>query len=124
MNPAAGALHELDSALQRARGLILNEVLFSGVVVVDATGAATIHTAVPFASVAARNYSSSLVTVAAAPPQGSAPAQGIGTTRLNAFRFAVVPLAGNMLTIYGAPGATVGVEIYAQLQPPAGNATA
>lgn len=112
--------HRMTQFIDEFRGLSLNAILYSGLVAFDANGVAEVRIHVPCASVAVWNHTATNVTLAAASNAGAAPAQGIGVTKINAGRWACVPLTGALLTLYGAAGTAVTVAVYAKPQPPGG----
>ncbi len=115
MEALAGRLTELVSI---SRGLALNQVLWSGVRLLDPAGVATVHLHVPFAHVVAYAFrTGGTVTVVAGPP-GSAPQQGAGMLPVPPGAFIGVPMAGPTLTVYGSPSDMVWLGVWARPQPP------
>lgn len=99
-------------AVDALRGLVVNGVLFTGAVKLDANGQYHIDFVVPFGYVAVGNSDTAKVTVHNDAPMSSAPTQGIGVHTVGAGKQAGFPLAGRLLTLYGTPGAIVMLGIY------------
>lgn len=112
--------HKHTELVGELRGLFLNNVFFQALVQIDANGQFARNFQLPFAAVAVWNHSTHAVTVAAEGPQAIAPTLGNGTTRINAGRFACVPMTGNQLTIYGTAADLVTLAVYNREQPPNG----
>jgi hypothetical protein len=93
------------------RGLVLNDVLFSGSVVLDAYGRWSISFQAPFAQVAALNPSAAVLTVTNAPMADSAPPQGSGVAHIPASSFSRRNIAGRAVTLYGTAGTVVDLEV-------------
>lgn len=70
-----------------------------------------------FQSVALCNFSPAPMTLAAAPPATQAPAVGPGVYVVPAGCYRVVPLRGNVVTVYGTPGATYDLTTYSKPRP-------
>jgi hypothetical protein len=93
------------------RGLVVNDVLFSGSVVLDAFGRFTMTFQAPYAQVAALNPSAAILTVTNAPMADSAPSQGSGVTHIPASSFSRRNIAGREVTLYGTAGTVVDLEV-------------
>lgn len=101
------------------RGGSINNVLLTELVKLDTNGQATFSFNVPTGSVFCQNHTGADITIAGAPPQGSAPGQGVALNRVAAGGWAVVSLASRDLTLYGTANGYVSVQVFSKPQPPA-----
>lgn len=115
LNRSSGRMTELVSVL---RGLALNDVILTADVVLDSQGTYVFSAEVPFAGLTVSNRGPRPVIVAS----GTA---GIGPPGPSPARFTVGPgractrpLTGTAFTVYGRPGADVGVSVWSHLQAP------
>jgi hypothetical protein len=74
---------------------------------------------VPYAAVSVLSQSSALVTAANATLAQAAPTQGQGVAQVGPRGFGIFNLAGRSLTLYGNPGDSVSITVFACPQPPA-----
>jgi hypothetical protein len=116
---AIRAQHELSSELiGHLRGMQVNSVLLTQLVKLDVNGQFTYSFHVPMGSVFCQNHTGTDATIAAAPPQASAPGQGTALNRVPAGGWAVVNLLSRDLTIYGTPNGYLSVQVFSKPQPP------
>lgn len=86
----------------------------------DANGLIDLSWHVPYQCVAVdARGTTKAVTVTSSPPQGEAPTTGVGVAVIAAGKAAVANLAGRALCLYGNPGETVTIQVFAAAQPPA-----
>lgn len=103
----------------KLRGQIINDVLAVELITFDDGRAVARNFPVPFGSVAVANHSEDEeVTVSAGPIGPAAPVQGTGVQVVAAGRAAVINLASTSLTLYGAEGDRVSVQVFSKSQPP------
>src|SRR5213075_477105 len=100
------------------RGLSLNDVLVSKLIVLDADGIAAVNTKVDFASVGAWNLSTHDLTVSSSTKAASAPTSGVGVIPVPEGSAVVWPLVGTSCTIYGTAGDSVLIALWSRPQPP------
>ncbi|HJW61415.1 MAG TPA: hypothetical protein VJ931_17425 [Actinomycetota bacterium] len=118
LNKLAGRLTELGSLV---RGLSINNVLFSGTVVIGADGYTTLDNfTVDMASVAILSGATAAGGAVAvnAPPANTPPTSGVGVLPVRPGMFVCAPLVGNVLTIYGEAGDVVWVGVSSRPWPP------
>lgn len=114
----AGRMTELGALV---RGNSIDNILFSGTVVIGSDGYATLDNfQVNMSSVAilAGSNASGGTVATNSPPNQVAPTSGTGVVPVRPGWFVCVPLVGNQLTIYGAPGDTVYVAVSSKPWPP------
>lgn len=99
------------------RGLSLNEVLRSELLILDDTGIAERNTSVAYASVGVWALDGD-VTVTSSARAAAAPASGIGVIPVPAAAAIVWPLTGTTLTVYGTAGDRVLVTLWSKPQCP------
>lgn len=99
------------------RGLMLNNVIRSELVVLDDDGRAAVNSSVPFASVGIVCFDDA-VTVNAGTLQEDVPTAGIGVIPLPGAAAIVWPLTGSTLSLYGTAGDRVLVTIWEKPQCP------
>jgi hypothetical protein len=102
----------------KLRSQLVNDVLTSGLSILDSNGLVTFEFRVPMGSVAIANHSSWDLVIHAGGAGASAPGAGRGVHKVPAGIQRTINLTGHVLTIYGQPGATVSVEIFTGTQPP------
>jgi len=95
------------------------DVLATVAVVIPAAGFWHHQWAYNFQAVSVANFSPSLLTVHAANPMSQAPTVGSGVTRVRGGMLRTFAARNNTLTVYGAPGATFDVTVYARPRVPA-----
>lgn len=99
------------------------ETLDSGTYRLDESGAITRTYRVPFAGVAVENRTDADIVLEPSTSRGEAPAPeqaiGPGIFTLGPDRAGTYNIAGHTLTIYGTPGGTVSLQVFARPQPPA-----
>lgn len=100
----------LTEELAQLRGLSLNHVLWSGTVVLDDTGVASIQVSTTYASFGAWALGDA-ITVTNSSSGGEAPSAGAGVFPMPAGSTMVWPLVGHELVIYGTPGDLVIVAL-------------
>ena len=101
------------------RGLVVNEILWAGVVQLDANGQHTRSFEVPFAALTLANFGAATLVGVTAPPAAQAPGPGPGQVQVRTNTARTKSLAGTILTLYGTPGAMVDLTVHANPQPPA-----
>jgi hypothetical protein len=106
------------SELAKLRSGIVNDVLSSGLVLLDAGGQYTESFFTPFGSLAVANHGTSDVVVQNGPPGQGAPLRGKGVHRVPAGLERVFNMSATEYTIYGAAGQALSVEVFARPQPP------
>ncbi len=105
--------------LARLRSGIVNDVLFSGLVVLDANGQYTESFLTPFGSLAIANHDDTTdLIVQNGPPMSGAPNKGIGVALVPKGVFAVINMSATEYTIYGTAAKQVTVQVFAKAQPP------
>lgn len=109
-----GISTNLSQLVAALRGMTINNVLDAEVAVIPATGVWSRDFSVPFASVAIS--SAAAVTVAADAPQASAPAAGPASQVI--VGGAVLNISGRTLSVYGAAGTQISVQVFDRPQPP------
>lgn len=109
----------MSSWTAQLRGMTVNDVLDCEMVTLDATGIFSRDWTVPFAAVAVANTSGNLLTVTSDPPQAAPPSGGAGSHPVGPGAGAVINLTGRALTIYGAAGNVVGLQVFTRPQAPA-----
>lgn len=100
-------------------GGAINELLFSGTVILDAAGLWVGDWRAPYGGVAVRNHSAALVTVANDATSSTPPTSGPGVALVGPAASACHALTGRQLALYGTARAAVGLEVYIRPQPPA-----
>jgi hypothetical protein len=100
------------------RGAVVNDVLYSGQVVLDANGVATIDFETPCGSISVGNHSNAVIVVADGGTQANAPSNGPGVFTVGASAGETINHATREFTIYGTPGAVVTVQVFTRPQPP------
>lgn len=105
-------LEHVDTLVARLHALTVNDCLFSGVAVLDASGQWSRSWQVPFAGVVVANLGSAEVVVVAGSAAAGAPASGAGMQVVGSGCKSGFALAENALTLYGPAGARVAVEVY------------
>jgi hypothetical protein len=112
-------MHETTTELTaKVAGMQVNSVLQHELVKLDTSGQASRQWHVPMGSAFVANYNGSDVTIATGGAGASAPGFGNGIARIPAGTWQVVNLAGPTLTIYGAAGGMVGIQVFSKSQPP------
>lgn len=94
------------------RGLVLNDSPYAAVVVLDANGMWTKTFTTTYAGVAIANPSAALVTVTNTSQGSGPPVSGNGVMIVRSGTARTKVMAGDQLTIYGAPGAQVDVNVF------------
>lgn len=102
---------DMSELVAQLRGMAINDTLFSGDVVLDATGAWTMSFSVPYASVAVDSQGSAAIVVTSGSPQVAAPT-GAGAHIIGPGGKQGIVLTGRDLTIYGAAGTQVSVQVF------------
>jgi hypothetical protein len=118
LDQLSGRLTELGALV---RGLSVNNVLFSGTVVIPTAGYAQLDNfTVSMASVAilAGGTAAGGAVATNAPPANTAPTSGVGVVPVRPGMFVCAPLTGTTLTIYGQPGDTLFVAVSSRPWPP------
>lgn len=100
------------------RGMAVNDVLATELVVFDAAGQWTKSWSVPYGSVSLANHGTGTVTIASGGPQSSAPTSGVGVHLVGANAGDVVNMTGHDLTLYGIAGEKASVSVFTKTQPP------
>jgi hypothetical protein len=115
------ALHTLGQHVTEAaasiRGHMLNNILSTETVQIPASGVLNRDYSVAFGSVAVGNPSAANVTLATE-QGGNVPTNGIGVMIVRPNIFAVHNIAARQFSVYGTPGATVYLCVYAAAQAP------
>ncbi len=115
------ALHELregmSSLVSHLRGMAVNEVIFSGDITIPGAGVWAGDWSVPFASMAVFNSGATPVVVASGPPGVQAPS-GPSAHIIGAGAGQVINLTGRELSIYGAAGIGLNLQLFMKPQPP------
>lgn len=107
---------QTDLAAQ-VRGGILNSVLLSELITIDATGEATRSFNVAAGSIVCVNLSLTTdITLTSSGPQATAPIAGPGVQLISAGTFLTMPLGSRQFTVYGTPGDKVNVQVFTGLQ--------
>jgi hypothetical protein len=105
--------------LARLRSGIVNDVLSSGLVILDANGQYTESFFTPFGSLAIANHDTTTdLIVAGAPLASAAPTRGKGVALVPKGAFAVINMAATEYSIYGAAAKQVTVQVFSKGQPP------
>lgn len=99
------------------RGLTLNEVLRSELVLIPPGGVVERNVSSTYASVGAWALDGD-VTVTSAAPAAAAPLEGIGVILVPNGAAVVWPLTGTTVTVYGTPGQRVLLTLWAKPQCP------
>lgn len=110
-----GRLEAVHSAL---RVFAPAEAMMIETVVLDAAGGAERSWHGQYRAVMISNGSGGAVVIAEGPRQNATPGIGAGVVNLAAGQSGVLPLRGHILAIYGAPGASVTLAVYASEQAP------
>lgn len=97
-----------------ARGLVLNNALYSNQVVFDASGEAQLSASATVASLMVINYGTLDVAVHSGPAQGSPVVSGPGSALVAPRSFVTLPMAGTVHSLYGRPGERCAVTALAQ----------
>jgi hypothetical protein len=127
MSRTEEALEQVASVIRSEMGLMAtafrelrySRVLESATFTFNAAGAIFRDYQVPYAAVSILSQSSALVTAANATLAAAAPAQGQGVAQVGPRGFGIFNLAGRSLTLYGNPGDSVSITVFASPQPPA-----
>ncbi len=123
MPDLAGQLTGLQKAIGDLSGVLEQmspRVIDSRIVALDANGQASGQHRLPFASLAVTSFSGSQLTIAAAPPAGSAPGPGPGVTQVAPRGFRVLNARAYAWSVYGgSPGDLVDIQAFSRPQPPA-----
>jgi hypothetical protein len=96
------------------RGLVINDVLWSGPVAIGPDGHWTHSFQVPFAAVVVLNMNAAVVQVSNAGPAVGPPGPGPGSFTVPATAFARRNLAGREITVYGVAAQLVEIEVLAR----------
>jgi hypothetical protein len=123
---AAVAAHSSQLA-ELLRGGQVNDVLYSGLVILDVNGQFQMDFVASYATVMAYNLDAATVTIVQGPNMGTLP-NLTGPASLGGAKYAGVhpllthtgrlfPVVGGSLAIYGAAAAQVDLTVYATLQP-------
>jgi hypothetical protein len=108
---------QLEVSAQAFRAVKYSRVLDSATVLIGAGGSVQRDCSVPFSAVSVLSLSSQSVTITSQ-PTGNRPTQGRGVAELGAYGFGTFNIAGRALTIYGNPGDTVVLSLFAETLPP------
>jgi hypothetical protein len=119
---AVHALRTMTEEIGKLRSQIVNDVLTSELLTLDSSGLAVREFRVPFGSVAIANHSAADVVVHAGGSMGATPGTGRGIHRVPAGTERTINLAHHMLTLFGAPGASISLEVFTKAQPPTSGA--
>lgn len=118
MERAAAAIeHQASSVAELAAGLKVNGVLYSGTVALRADGSAIVEARVNFAAATVRPSAADVV-IATQGQGATAPTVGPGVFAIPADVQRTVAIAGNVLVLYGTPGAVVSVTLWLRAQAP------
>lgn len=119
----AGVLTSLDGRVsmlaQAMRNMLDAKTLDVVTVVIPASGSWEKSWHVQYNSVAVTSQSTAKVTISSAGAQLGAPTSGVGVAVLGPNRCGTFNINGHILSIYGNPGDTVTVSVFACPQPPA-----
>lgn len=121
------ALHDVAQAIREQAGLMAtafrelrySKVLESATWQFNAAGVISRDFQVPYAAVAILSLSTARVTGANATLAAAAPTQGQGVVDVDPHGFGVFNIAGRSLTLYGNPGDSVTITVFATPQAPA-----
>lgn len=107
-------------AVQLLRSNVVNAVLLTELVQLDATGYAQRSFPTPMGSVVASNHSAATaLTVTGTSVGGAAPSSGVGVYRIPKNTAAVVNIASHVLSLFGEANGLVSVQVFAKGQAPA-----
>jgi hypothetical protein len=106
-----------------AAGLKVNGVLYSGTKQLSSSGRAIVEAKVNFAAATVRPAGADVTIAGGGGDSGSAPTQGPGVFTVPGGIERTVALAGNVLVLYGTPGALVDVTLWINAQPPSASET-
>ena len=107
------------AAVSELHGVIVNNCLTTATIILNAQGVGTFDWRVPFGSVSVVNNGPGTITITTDSNGSGAPTQGQGVAKVAGYGAQVVNMAGRTLTLYGSPGASVGLSVFANAQPPA-----
>lgn len=111
-----GRVSQIVAALH---GLVVNHVLDSETVQLDATGVLEKSWTVPFGSVAVNNSTAhTIVVVAGTRSSDVAPTVGKGVISVPAGKSVIIPLTGRALTFYGTAADKFFFAVFTSLMPP------
>lgn len=99
----------------QTRGLSLNSVLRSELLILDANGMATVSNETDFAHVLLVAYDSDITGVPHG-PEASAPTRGVGILIVPAGKGMAVPSVGREFTVYGTAAARVLIQLFSRPQ--------
>jgi hypothetical protein len=107
------------SELAKLRSGIVNDVLSSGLVTLDANGQYTESFQTPFGSIAVANHDAATdLIVQNGPPMSGPPNKGKGVALVPKGVFAVINMSATEYTIYGLAGQQATVQVFSKGQPP------
>lgn len=115
---AVHAMRTMTEEIGKLRSQVVNDVLTSELLTLDATGQASREFRVSCGSAAVANHSGHPIVLHGGGPQGAAPGAGRGVHQIPAGVERVVNVAHHVLTLYGEPGALVSLEVFTRPQPP------
>lgn len=109
--------------LERQLSQVVNHILWSGTVELDANGqwsseTSRLHFRMPYAAVQVRNVGNFLVTLTNSPAAESVPTSGPGVHLVSARTAPTIGLVGTTATLYGTAGERVSLVFYARPQQP------
>ena len=104
--------------LAKLRSGIVNDVLSTGLVILDVGGQYTESFFTPYGSIAIANHGTADMTVFAGPPGVGAPTRGKGVALVPIGVFACVNLSATEYTIYGTALDKATVQVFSKPQPP------
>jgi hypothetical protein len=110
-------------AFARFRSSITNDVLDSGLYVLDSNGLATASYQTPYGSLWVLNLGGTDMVVASSPPGSAAPTKGRGIHIVPAHSGELINIAGTAWTIYGTAGDPADVQAFTRAWPPAAGGT-
>lgn len=109
----------MTAAVSELHGLVVNDCLTTATLVLDGNGRGEFSWRVPFGSLSVVNNGPGTLTVTTDTSGSGAPTQGQGVARIAGYGAQVVNMSARTLTLYGSPGASVGLSVYTKPQPPA-----
>lgn len=115
---AVHAIRTMTEEIGKLRSQVVNDVLTSELLTLDATGQASREFRVPFGSVTVANPNGSEVILQGGGAQGSPPGGGNGVHAIPSGTQRTINLSHHVLTLYGTPGARISLEAFTKAQPP------